>query len=220
MNLIILIGLCLGLSVAVFLFFKAFSQEPVNAFKDDSFTTEIMAAFLGTVFTIIITAILLRTQSVMEENKEKSVGIFQAKLDMYKSFMDFLNSVIDDSVIDDKELKELEKWVLKLSLVANDEVTYTLVEFVDQTIRFRKLFVEELSQSDKEQYIQMYKQKYKEDISCQAIEENYITVGTIVGSLKKDLGEEIITDRKTLQTTWMCIDDLLSYSKKERISKV
>lgn len=106
LNLMILIGLCLGLSIAVFLFFKAFSQAPVNAFKDNSYTTEIMAAFLGTVFTIIITAILLRTQSVMEESKEKSVGIFQAKLDMYKNFMDFLNSIIDDSIIDDKELKE------------------------------------------------------------------------------------------------------------------
>lgn len=69
LNLMILIGLCLGLSIAVFLFFKAFSQAPVNAFKDNSYTTEIMAAFLGTVFTIIITAILLRTQSVMEERR-------------------------------------------------------------------------------------------------------------------------------------------------------
>jgi len=216
----ILIGLCLGLSIAVFLFFKAFSQAPVNAFKDNSYTTEIMAAFLGTVFTIIITAILLRTQSVMEESKEKSVGIFQAKLDMYKNFMDFLNSIIDDSIIDDKELKELEKWVLKLSLVANDEVTFNLVEFVDQTIRFRKLFVDELSESDKEQYIRVHKEKYDEVISDIDIAENFITVGAIVGLLKKDLGEKIITDRKTLQATWVCIDDLLSYSKKERISKV
>lgn len=208
--------LCFILSLSVYLFFKGFTFSPFNAFQGDSYITEIMAAFMGTVFTIIVTAVLLKTQSVMEENKEKSLGIFQAKLELYSSFIDFLNDIIEDNTIDVQELKQLEKWILKLSLVANDEITFTLVEFVDQTIKIRKLLIEELSYEDKIKFVTMLNEKNNIQIDIKNIDKYFITVGTIIGLLRKDLGEEVITDKETLKATWDCVDKLLIYSKRQR----
>lgn len=137
-------------------------------------------------------------------------------MELYSSFIDFLNDIIEDNTIDVQELKQLEKWILKLSLVANDEITFTLVEFVDQTIKIRKLLIEELSYEDKIKFVTMLNEKNNIQIDIKNIDKYFITVGTIIGLLRKDLGEEVITDKETLKATWDCVDKLLIYSKRQR----
>ena len=68
------------LVVAVtFLTFRSFAEMPNNAYA-----TEVTAAFIGAVLTAIVTLFLLTHQTASEENKEKNVKIYEAKLDAYR----------------------------------------------------------------------------------------------------------------------------------------
>ncbi len=69
-----------GIAVLTFLIFSAFIDR-----KPSEYASEIIAAFLGTALTVVITALLLRHQTAhiteAEEKKEKNLAEFRAKLE-------------------------------------------------------------------------------------------------------------------------------------------
>jgi len=118
-NEIILILLILLLGLAVFLFFKSFFDSGIN-----DLTTEILAALLGSIITVMITMLLIRQQGTIEHAQEiasvSKTKVFEKKLELFQKFIDEYTRVAIDGNLDKKELGRLEVLAMSISLLSHD----------------------------------------------------------------------------------------------------
>ncbi len=70
-----------------------------NAFAPSDVNTEIAAVFLGTIVSAIVTVLLLRGQTDIEENKEISLHIFEKKQEVYFDYIETLERITQDGRI-------------------------------------------------------------------------------------------------------------------------
>lgn len=107
------------LAVAVFLFFKTFFDM-----KPDDLTTEILAALLGTILTVMITMLLIKQQGTVEQAKEAAATcktrVFEKKLELFRQFISIYVKSAADGVLSPKELEDLEELALTISLFTKD----------------------------------------------------------------------------------------------------
>lgn len=195
------------LAAAVFLFFKAFFDHQIS-----NYATEILSAFLGTILTIIITAILLSAQSAAEEKKEKSLGIFQAKLNLYLEFVTFLNKILRDDKVDGAELRDIRDWVTKIALVSGSTASDTIAGFIKQLARYKKFKFDELSDQEKKDYIAWQKKEYPDEYRGTPdadIASEFITIGLVIAALKEDLGEIEVSSINSMASAINAIDAIL-----------
>ena len=203
--------IALILAVSIFVFFKTFDT---SGFPD--YAKELSAGFLGAVITVIITAVLLQAQSLSELRKEKSVGVFQAKLACYTQFIDFLNDIVDDGIMENDESNQFRQQSMRLSLVCGFNVASKLEDFFEQTLRFRKFSYYELTEGEQTDYAAWYADhsgeecEYDEDGDCY----NFITIGTIINALKIDLGEDTTSKGDGAYYAGIAIDNMFSHRKK------
>jgi hypothetical protein len=116
---ILLAVLILVLAVAVFIFFKTFFDT-----NPGGFTTELLAAFLGSTLTVMITMLLIKRQGSIEQAREAAVTsktlIFEKKLELFRQFIaTYVGSAIDGKLCVD-ELEQLEELALTMSLFSHD----------------------------------------------------------------------------------------------------
>lgn len=199
----------LVISVCVFIFFKSFNFDSVSGF-----TVEILAAFLGAILTMIITAILLNAQTDSEVNREKSIGVFQAKIDIYTEFLEDINKMIYDGKIDEEEVIKLRNWALKLGLFAGENVYNILVDFINQSLMFQKFRYEELTDEEKLKWEIYVKEKYGIEKNSKAEPKKFfITIGEIIANLRKDLGENNI--KSDSDSVLECINEIIYLDKNK-----
>jgi len=105
----------LVLASGVFLFFKSFFDLEPN-----SLTTEILAALLGSILTVMITMLLIRQQGTVEQAHESAVAsktkIFEKKLTLFQCFIEKYVGFAADGKLDNVQLGELEKLAITISL--------------------------------------------------------------------------------------------------------
>jgi len=203
-GLFILIAILMG--AAIYLTFEKFFAEGIP-----NYAVNISAAFLGAVITIIITAVLLNAQSLSELGKEKSVGVFNAKLALYSEFLDFINKITRDGLIDENEIVDLRGWALKLSLVSSSAATNTVCNFIDQSARFRYLSWEQMSQSQQGEWTTWYSALVGEEPEIgESGNLSFLTVGRVIMELKIDLGEEHISGFDDAAENSFVIDEMMA----------
>jgi len=133
---IILAFLILVLAVAVFVFFKTFFDT-----NPGSFTTELLAAFLGSTLTVMITMLLIKRQGSIEQAREAAVTsktlIFEKKLELFRQFIaTYVGSAIDGELSID-ELEQLEELALTISLFSQDRTANgALLNLGEEASRF------------------------------------------------------------------------------------
>lgn len=108
------------MSVSTFFFFKSFfDHEDI-----DNYTIEILAALLGTIFTVMITMLLIRHQGTVERSLETAATskniVFERKLELFKQFIAVYTKSAADGKLDKAELGELEELALTISLFTRD----------------------------------------------------------------------------------------------------
>ena len=105
----------LVLASGVFLFFKSFFDLGPN-----NLTTEILAALLGSILTVMITMLLIRQQGTVEQAYEAAVAsktkIFEEKLSLFKQFIQKYVKFAADGKLDKRQLAELEELAIIISL--------------------------------------------------------------------------------------------------------
>lgn len=110
------------------------------------FSQEIVLIILGTIITVLITAILLNKQTEVELKKEENIKFIELKTDIYIQLIDHLEQVIINRDIDNKDKIRLRILAHKLAIVASPEVLTQFEEFVD---RFTKItFDHEVNERD------------------------------------------------------------------------
>ena len=116
----ILVVLIVLMSVSTFVFFRSFFANR----NIDAFTVEILAALLGSIFTVMITMLLIRHQGTIERALETAATskniVFERKLELFKEFISVYTSSAADGKLDKPELAQLEQLALTISLFTRD----------------------------------------------------------------------------------------------------
>ncbi len=86
------------------------------------FTQEIVLIILGTLATILITALLLNKQSAVEVEKEQNVLYMNLKTTTYQELLKFLEDMTIQGQFSDRELVRLQFITHKLAIIASTEV--------------------------------------------------------------------------------------------------
>lgn len=195
------------IALVIFLTFENFFGEEIPEYAKN-----IAAAFFGSLITMVITAILLNAQSMSELGKEKSVGVFNAKLQIYHEFIGFLNNIIEDEKISNQEIKDLKKWVLKLSLVAGSDATQAVTSFISQTLCIGKYKWGDLNQDERNKWIEWYEKNYDCEWEGEDDGENFdfVSIGSLIHALKVDLGEQDVSNFKEAAQNWAFVDEIVA----------
>jgi len=99
------------------------------------FTQEIILVVLGTLATIMITAILLNKQTEVELKKEENIKYLELKTNIYTQFLDQVEAMLEKADITDKDFMKLKALTHKLSLIASED-------FLEQYRHFLNVFME------------------------------------------------------------------------------
>jgi len=199
-----LVVLVIAIPVALFAFFKLFSVQNFPPFAN-----EILAALLGSVMTIVITAVLLRYQTSSEITREKSVAVFQEKLKMYEGFCSALCEIAIDGRIKEGEEQTLRLWAMRLSLVSGQEVSDAIDHFFMQSHRYRTLYFNLLSQPQRDDLLRWHRELHGKSRAVREPEHCFMSIGALIAHLKHDLGEVEVSSLKDVASARHAVDDIM-----------
>ncbi len=95
------------------------------------FTQEILLIVLGTIATVLITAMLLNKQTSVELNKEQSVKFIELKTQTYQNLIDTLEEIVVCENITHRELMKLKFHTHRLAIFASPAVLKEYRNFLD-----------------------------------------------------------------------------------------
>jgi type II secretory pathway pseudopilin PulG len=95
------------------------------------FTQEIILIVLGTIATILITALLLNKQTSVELEKEQSVKFIELKTETYQSLIDTLEEIMLLETVTQDELIKLRFNTHRLAIFASPDVLKEYRNFLD-----------------------------------------------------------------------------------------
>jgi hypothetical protein len=205
-----LILIVIAFSISVFVFFKTLSVQDFPPYAK-----EILAALLGSVFTVTITAVLLRYQTASEMNRDKSVAVFQEKLKMYEGFCSLLSEVARDGRIKEDEEQALRLWAMRLSLVSGQEVSKAIDHFFMQAHRYKTLYYELLSDTQRDNLLNWHREFYGRMRSVREPAQCFMSIGALIAHLKHDLGEIEVSSLKDVAEAKHAVDDIMRIDRVE-----
>ncbi len=86
------------------------------------FTQEIILVVLGTLATILITALLLNKQTAVELDKEQSVKFIELKTETYRHLIDTLEEIVLSSSVTQADVTRLKFHTHRLAIFASPSV--------------------------------------------------------------------------------------------------
>lgn len=192
--------LLMGIGTSVFLFFKGFFDLTTTTYAQ-----EILAAVLGTLMVAGVTVLLLGAQSAAEEARQKSLGVFQEKLSLYKQFLDVLLPRLEDGRLDPTEVQELRSWSIRISLLASDNASLVLSSFVRQSALLGKFRWRDLTEQEKDKWREWDRLENEGEPDPDG--EGFLTLGCVVAALREDLGEHRVSSNADF--AFLMVDSLV-----------
>jgi hypothetical protein len=95
------------------------------------FTQEIVLIVLGTLATILITAMLLNKQTAVELDKEQSVKFIELKTETYQNLINTLEEIVIHKDITREDLTKLQFHTHRLAIFASPAVLKEYQHFLD-----------------------------------------------------------------------------------------
>ncbi|HCD70947.1 MAG TPA: hypothetical protein DEQ04_00040 [Thermovirga lienii] len=99
------------------------------------FSQEIVLIILGTIITVLITALLLNKQTEVELRKEESIKFLELKSSIYMKFLDHLEHILLERSASEEDMTKLRFLTHKLAIVASPDVLHEYQKFVEKFIR-------------------------------------------------------------------------------------
>ena len=110
------------------------------------FAREILLVFLGTIVTVLITALLLNKQTLVELQKEQNLRYFELKARTFLDFFDRVEELILRKNVSDEDLVHLWFITHRLAVVASPSVLKQFQDFLtvfNRVARDRRLTEED-----------------------------------------------------------------------------
>jgi len=139
------------------------------------FTQEIILVVLGTLATILITAMLLNKQTTVELEKEQSVKFIELKTETYQNLIDTIEEMVLHKDVTSEDLVKLRFHTHRLAIVASPAVLEEYEHFLEV---FNRLIAEDKHVSMKD-----------EDILSEALARLTVYIrADLVGELDEESG--------------------------------
>jgi len=110
------------LSAAVFIGGYFFLRLAYHMSDKMPFTQEIILVILGTLATILITAMLLNKQTTVELEKEQSIKFIELKTETYQKLIDTIEEMVLHKDVTSEDLVKLHFHTHRLAIVASPAV--------------------------------------------------------------------------------------------------
>ncbi len=121
----------MGLSALVFVGGYFFLRLAYHITDRMPFTQEIILVILGTLATILITAMLLNKQTVVELEKEQSIKFVELKTATYEHLIDTIEQIVRKKIVDDNDRTALRFHTHRLAIFAAPRVLEEYRHFLD-----------------------------------------------------------------------------------------
>ena len=95
------------------------------------FTQEIILIVLGTLVTVLITAMLLNKQTEVELQKEQSIKFLELKSETYQKIIELMEEIIQKKIVNDEDKNRLVFNTHRLALVASPGVLNEYQNFLE-----------------------------------------------------------------------------------------
>ena len=122
----------------MFLSGYAFLRYAYKVSDEFPFTQEIALIFLGTLATVLITALLLRKQSEVELEKERTVKYLELKSSVYLEVIRELEELLLNRQFEQEQMMQLEFLAHKVAIVASANFLRAYGEFLQDIQRYMK----------------------------------------------------------------------------------
>lgn len=126
-NLLMMI-LAIALSIITYFLFR----EMYYSNSDFPYSQEILAAFIATVITILITSLLLNKQTEVEMLKEENLKILELKASIYNKLFSYLEEVFLKQEVTKSDIIKLKLINQKLSTIASIDVLKIFEKFIEE----------------------------------------------------------------------------------------
>lgn len=171
--------------VFVFLFIIVLFTAVASYFyykSDNAVGPNLITAFVGVVLSALVTLVLLNGQTKDEEDKERKMKLYNAKLEVYSHFVSSMYEVLRDNQITEEELLNLRtKLFGQVSFYAKDDIL--------------KLINNELRE--------------KNYTDTQQMQRSFANIASI---LQRDLRDDWPVNEKSSYELWDTFDELLDKS--------
>lgn len=110
------------LTAVIFVGGYFFLRAAYHLSEPTPFTQEIVLIILGTIATVLITAILLNKQTEVELAKEQNIKFIELKSTIYLELLNYLEQIVQKRNIGEHDIVELQFLTHKLAISASPEV--------------------------------------------------------------------------------------------------
>lgn len=121
----------LSLTATVVVGGYAFLRYAYRVMDQMPFTQEIVLIILGTVATVLITAMLLNKQTEVELKKEQSIKFIELKSEIYMDFISHIEQLMLDKAVTEQDHVRLQFLTHKLAMVASPAVLEQYQQFLE-----------------------------------------------------------------------------------------
>ena len=97
---------------------------------DIPFAQEVVLIILGTLMTVLITALLLNKQTEVELQKEQSLRYMELKSELYMNIIDDIERVLASGEVTERDLLRLEFFSHRMAIAASPQVLEEYSRFV------------------------------------------------------------------------------------------
>ena len=197
---ILIILLSIVFAVSGFIFLHEYYSKEIS-----DFSVEIMAAVIGTIFTVSAMAILMRMEAAQEKEKEFSKDIFTKKIQLYENLIIAIFEMDDNDKIEKDEVTDIENKIGIACLVAGENLVSVLSQFLIQLKLFGRIS-KEIMHQDKfvEQFITHFQEnpdhladskkclldkrnKKRKELVLENFEAFFISLDGLVQAVRDDL---------------------------------
>ncbi|TCK02492.1 hypothetical protein [Phorcysia thermohydrogeniphila] len=190
LNTFILVALFLLIG---FVFFHVFFEAKLS-----NFSYELMAAVLGTAFTVAVMAVILKWQYKEEQKSEYAVHVFRAKLKIYQELLKLIFEMDDDKIIEDKEITIIENKIGEACLVANASLVSMLSQFLLQLKMYGRLYPRDMDEEQIAHFVKYFRENKErlafnkrvadsEPLNEKNFSKFFVTLDEIVQGMREDL---------------------------------
>ncbi|MBN1182678.1 MAG: hypothetical protein JXB49_10350 [Bacteroidales bacterium] len=152
---IILVILAIIFCIVGFLFLREFFDKDL-----DNFSIEILAAVLGSVFTVAAMTVVIKMQARQETEKEFSARLFERKIQVYDEFLAMLFQLDDDNVLSEDEIQDIENKIGEIALVANSRLVSVLSQFMLQIKIYGCVYPRSMNEKQIQHFIEYFDQNH------------------------------------------------------------
>jgi gas vesicle protein len=165
-----------GYGVIVFTLIFISSSVIFKIFDFGALPSQFFGALIGVVITAIITVFLLQGQTANEEEREKSVKVFEKKQEVYHTFLEEFKKIIQDGEITivskgkdanlDKSVDELKDLIFQLGYLQMHTSEKTINVILDSVAKLIQLMNDfnSTQETDKQKELPNYYSSFSEEL--------------------------------------------------------